>query len=183
MSKKITIGSNQYNLSLQGDPAGWGEEQADLLEAIVNAINGFYGPGDILPISATIFNVTPTFKPVPYLQFNSTVVRFAEINYTILRTSQISITPVVNNIVYEVGKIFALNDPNTGAWSINVQNMSGNGDVLADVYVDGDGANGVAGVEFSINSSGQLLYKSRQMAGTYLESASRINFSAKAITK
>jgi hypothetical protein len=185
MSKKITLGSSQYTLSTQGDPAGWGEEQSDLIEAIVDSINGFFGPGDILPVSSLIENDTPDFKPVPSLQFNSALVRFAEINYTIIRTSRIQLLPIVNNVIYEVGKIFTLNDPNTGTWALNVQNVSGNGEELPGVFVDAptSGEVGSAGVEFRINSFGQVEYKSREMSGDYQNNESYINFSAKAIVK
>jgi hypothetical protein len=178
MSKKITLGSNQYTLSTQGDPAGWGEEQSDLIEAIVDSINGFFGPGDILPVSSLIQNNITTPIPVPSLQFNSTLVRFAEVNYTIIRTSD-------TNTIYEVGKMFVLNDANTNEWAINIQNVSGNGDELPGVFVDAPtaGFNGIAGVEFSINSFGQVLYTSRNMAGVYDNNESYINFSAKAIVK
>lgn len=176
MAKKVTIGSSVYSLATQGTPAGWGETESDLIEALVDAVNGFFGPGDILPISALIDNnVDGTIilpKSIPNLQFNTNIVRFAEINYTIIR---VATSP--DNTIYEVGKIFALNDPTVTSgnpWSLNVQNVGGSG-TTAD--------NGISGVVFSINSSGQVQYTSSNMPGTYSLTESRIAFSAKAIIK
>jgi len=56
LSKKVNIGQAQYTLSQQGDGKGWGESESDLIEAIVDAINGFFGPGDILPTAQSIVN-------------------------------------------------------------------------------------------------------------------------------
>lgn len=175
MAKKVTIGSSVYSLATQGTPAGWGETESDLIEALIDAVNGFFGPGDILPISALIDNNALVAKSIPNLQFNTNTVRFAEINYTIIRVTDAPKT------IYEVGKIFTLNDPTVTSgnpWSLNVQNVGGSG-VTAE--------NGISGVTFSINSSGQLQYISSDMedefGGNYLLTESRIAFSAKAIIK
>jgi len=64
MSKKVTIGTSQYTLSQSGDEKGWGESQSDLLQAIIDSVNGFFGPGDILPTSTGIANGTGTLGTV-----------------------------------------------------------------------------------------------------------------------
>jgi len=58
MSKKVTIGTSIYTLATQGTGKGWGETESDLIEALVDSVNAFNGPGDILPTSTGISNAT-----------------------------------------------------------------------------------------------------------------------------
>jgi hypothetical protein len=175
MSKIVFVGSEEFTLSTQGDPKGWGEDQQELIEALTEAVNSFFGPGDILQTTSLIANnVTavdvdsvPT-TIIPFFQFDSSVVRFAEISYTVIRS-----TDAVDSTVYEVGKIFILNDPTAAGnpWALNVQNVS----------------NASAGITFGINSSGQVTYISSDLeaekGGSYQPSDSKIVFQAKAIVK
>lgn len=167
MSENVTLGNTQFTLTQAGDPSGWGEEQYDLIKELVASVNEFFGPGDILTTTALIGNgvgtigTDTTYDTIPFFQFDSSVVRFAEIEYTVIR--------VADSTVYEVGKIFVLNDPTAvgNPWSLNIQNMSESS----------------AGVDFSINSSGQVTYGSDTMTGTYLTADSKIVFRAKSIIK
>ena len=161
MSKKVSIGNSTYTLTQQGDPAGWGEDQQELVEALIDTVNNFFGPGDIVQTTVLIGNNVSTPTNINNFQFDVNVVRFAEVNYTVIR--------VATDTVFEVGKLFILNDPTIigNPWSLNQQNMSEN----------------QAGITFSINSSGQIQYTTDEMLGTYLSSESKIVFSAKAIVK
>ena len=161
MSKNVFVGSEEFTLNTQGDSAGWGEDQQDLIQALIDAVNSYFGPGDIFPTSVLINNNQTTMIPVPYLYFDPAIVRFAEINYTCIR--------VGTTTVYEVGKIFALNDPTVTSgnpWSLNIQNVGQNN----------------AGITFDINSSGQVTYTTNDMTG-YENSQSKMVFSARAIIK
>jgi len=105
---------------------------------------------------------------IPFFQFDSSVVRFAEIEYTVIRASS-GCTNHDNETIYEVGKIFVLNDPtaSSNAWSLNIQSMS----------------NSTAGIGFNINNSGQVTYVTDFMDGTYVTAESKIVFKAKSIIK
>lgn len=168
MSKDVSIGGEPFTLSQQGDPGGWGEDQQDLIQALVDSVNAFFGEGDILPTTSLIGNNQPADTLISFFQFNSNVVRFAEVEYTVIRS-----TDAANSVVYEVGKIFCLNDPTASGnpWSINVQKMS----------------DSEAGIDFGINSTGQMTYSSTDLeaekGGNYKASESKISFKAKAIIK
>lgn len=166
MSKKVFVGSEEFTLNTQGDPKGWGEQQQDLIEALVDAVGSFFGEGDILQTTSRIANNASSGTKITNFKFDPTIVRFAEVSYTTIRS-----TSAVDSTVYEVGKIFVLNDPTTGIWSLNVQNMS----------------NSEAGITFDIDSSGQVTYSSTDLeaekGGDYNASESKIVFLAKAILK
>jgi len=213
-----------------------GESQSDLVEALVDSVNGFFGEGDILPTSQGIANevgvkgvldagsgtstvegvpfvlidgtgtlgdsylvqfggsydygsgpITPQvgqfliynasniweksltpalsgYIPVPFFQFDGSVVRFFEAEYTVIRQFLDG-----TNILFETGKIFGENDPND-TWSIQQQRYGSN---KADVY-------------FDINSNGRIIYSSSKMytsGKSYDSSASKITFKVKSIIK
>ena len=176
MAKDVIVGNEPFKLSQSGDAKGWGSDQEDLIQALIDQVNSFFGPGDILPTTALIQNnagtyggidtdtPTPgTYELITSFQFDSNVVRFFEVEYTVIRVSSTEPT------VYEVGKIFGLNDPTVtsgNAWTINVQKMS----------------DAEAGIDFDINSSGQMVYATTDIAN-YNPADSFINFKAKAIVK
>ena len=84
--KQVTIGSETFQLPIQGSSAPWGEELSDLIEAMVDSINTTNGAADITETSATILN-TAGFKDIQGLAFDPTKVRSAEISYNISRTT------------------------------------------------------------------------------------------------
>ena len=168
MSKKVTVGGEPFTLNTSGDEQGWGNTQSDLMSALVESVNAFFGEGDILPTTSLVGNNQPSGTLISFFQFNSNVVRFAEVEYTVIRSTS-GIDAVT---VYEVGKIFCLNDPTAvgNPWSINVQKMS----------------DAEAGIEFDINSTGQMTYSTNDMEtanSSYNVSSSKISFKAKAIIK
>jgi len=176
MSKNVTVGNEPFVLNLTGDGKGWSENQQDLIQALIDQVNAFFSEGDILPTTALIQNLagifgaidvtTPTpasYELINSFQFDSNIVRFFEVEYTVIRVSSTEPT------IFEVGKIFGLNDPTVlvgNPWSINVQKVS----------------ESEAGIEFDINSSGQVVYATNDLTN-YTPAESFINFKAKAITK
>lgn len=243
MSKKVTLGSSEYTLNQQGDGKGWGETQQDLLEAVVDSINGFFGPGDILPTTqlitnavgvlgivdgssgiettsgvvgvalteligsdgdsyrvtvagindyaSTIGNIITTqvgqflnkvsgvwvksstppianYIVLPFFQFDGSVVRFFEAEYTVIR--KLTTNPELT--IFESGKIFGENSPSTGSdvWELTQHRTS---EEEADIY-------------FDINSSGQIIYATSNMVisgKTYNTAESKITFKVKSIIK
>jgi hypothetical protein len=85
MSKKVTIGSSEYNLPSQGESPKWGEELSDIVNALIDVANSVQGPNDILESSANIAN-TGTFPAlITGLYFDPTSVRSFEVDYNLSR--------------------------------------------------------------------------------------------------
>ena len=98
--KTVSIGSEQYQLPLQGANGPWGEELSSLLEGMVDSINTTNGAADITETSATIAN-TSGAKDIQGLAFDPANVRSAEISYNITRT----ITKAISSIPTGTGTL------------------------------------------------------------------------------
>lgn len=96
MSKLVEIGNKTYNLPLQGENAPWGEEQSDIINAIIESLNTLQGPDDIIETSETILNTTGA-KEIISFHFNSVNVRSFEAPYNISRTIDKEITSYSGN--------------------------------------------------------------------------------------
>ncbi|HLD91109.1 MAG TPA: hypothetical protein VI911_08870 [Patescibacteria group bacterium] len=96
MSKIVYINNKTYNLPLQGENAPWGEEQADIINAIIDALNTLQGPDDIIETSETILN-TSGAKEIITFHFNSSTVRSFEAPYNISRRITKEITSYTGN--------------------------------------------------------------------------------------
>jgi hypothetical protein len=155
MSKRITIGSNTYNLPLAGENPGWGEELSDIIEALADASNDSVGPDDILETSALISNNISSATNINLFKFNTSTVRSFEAQYYIFRKND-------STTISEAGIIIGNNDDTLG-WSISIQKT------------------GEADVVFDIDSTGQVTYTSSDMGGVYDTTNSKIKFAAKAL--
>lgn len=96
----IQIGSETYQLPIQGSSSPWGEELSDLIKAMAEAINTTSGAADITETSAPVTNVAGA-KDIQGLAFDPAQVRSAEISYNISRT----ITKAISTIPTGTGTI------------------------------------------------------------------------------
>lgn len=152
MSIQVTLGGTTYTLNQQGDSSPWGDEQSDLIQALVNAANNTVGPGDIQTTTFVIPNNQVSPIPVTGLFFDQSAVRSAQINYSIdLSTSS---TELVEN----------------GTLLINYN-------TTANTWNQTQFSNGFSGVVFSV-TSGQINITSPNISGSNYSGA--ISFNAKA---
>lgn len=91
--KSVTIGSDTYQLPLQGSDPPWGEELSDLIDAMVDAINVTQGAGDITETSSIILN-TAGLKDIVGLAFDPNSIRSAEISYNFSRSISKAISAI-----------------------------------------------------------------------------------------
>lgn len=141
MSKQVIINGNPYILNQSGDQPPWGEQQSELIEALVNVANTVVGTGDILPTSFNVANDVEIAIPVTGLQFDPATVRSAIIEYSIYRSTT----------TQELSEC--------GTMTITYLSQAARWDVAR--YSVGD-----AGIVFTFDSSGQAQYTSSEMLGT-----------------
>lgn len=154
MSKKLIIGSEEFEFPVQGSNPDYGEEITSWAEAVTDALSTVQGPNDILETSATIANNISSFTNIPGFNFSTTEVRSINAEYLVERAT----TSPVDKIV-ETGYIEGYYDGTN--WGISIR-------------VVGD-----AGIEIDITSGGQMQYKSSNMAG--LGYTGTIKFKARTI--
>lgn len=95
MSIQVTLGGTTYTLNQQGDAPPWGDEQSDLIQALIDAANNTVGPGDIQTTTFVIPNNQVSPIAITGLFFDQSTVRSAQINYSIDLSS--SSTELVEN--------------------------------------------------------------------------------------
>ena len=157
----LVVGNQSFNYPDPGTEAGWGEDATGWASAVTQALSALINTGDILPTSFTIQNSVSSVQDVTGLFFSSGVVRSANINYAIYRTSNTTVPGIAESGVI----LLDLNDTGTtgNKWQMTVQK------------------NGEAGVTFSVTDSGQITYTSSDigLAG-YI---GVMKFSAKTLSK
>ena len=122
---------------------GWGEEVSGWAEAITNKINGISSNYEILISSATINNNISSDTAISGLSFNSSLVRAAQIYYTITRTTR---EYGILNVIY-----------NGSSWDISQDSVIGDAGILFNVNSSGQvlyqSTNDIAGtVKFASRS-------------------------------
>lgn len=156
MSKLVTINGTTYTLAQQGDSPPYGEDQSDLIQALIDIANNVSGTGDILNTSFTVANNISSATNVTALVFDPAVVRSAIIEYSIYRSTSSTESS-------ECGTMYVTYKSTAASWE------------LAQV-----GA-GTSGVTFTINASGQIKYTSTSLAGTSYSGL--LKFRARAFTQ
>ena len=142
MSKPLTINNKTFNYPTPGESPGWGEDATDWAEEVTDVIANVSGPGDISLSTATIANNQSSATNVTGLAFDATVVRGANIQYTITRSGTVSASPVVQ---VEEGEIHIVY--NGSSWE------------LTRSYV------GEADITLTITNAGQFQYVSDDISG------------------
>lgn len=141
---KLVVQGQVFDYPEPGSEAGWGQDATGWAEAVNQAIASLLGPGDILETTALILNNQSTLTDVVGLSFANNVVRAANVQYAIYRSTE---TP---EALAESGTLYITFNNLTNAFTISqVKN-----------------AEEEAGVVFSITSSGQVQYTSSSMSGT-----------------
>lgn len=153
----VTVNGSNYTLNQAGDNPPWGDNQAQLLQALVNVANSTVGIGDITNTSFTISNNITSVTNVTGLAFDPTVVRSAVVRYSIYRSSN---TP---NELSECGQLLVTYKSTASTWELSQVNV------------------GSSGVTFSITNGGQIQYISSDIgSGAYV---GKMKFSATAFTQ
>lgn len=155
MPKTLTIGSQDFDVPIQGDNPDYGETLTDFFEAIADALESVQGPDDILLTTSNIANNQSSAASISGFLFSSTTVKSFIAEYYIERTT---VTPAESKI--ENGVLTGHYNGSTWVFS--------NGPITGD-----------AGIVFSITAGGQVQYTSDNMTGSSYSGS--IKFKAKTI--
>jgi len=138
MATPIVIQGQPFNYPDAGDPPGWGADASDAFIALVNQVEGLSPATDILTSSADLSYGVVVPTPTGSLTFDSSLVQGAVVEYNVVNTSIPASETGSMLLVYSGGH-----------WYMTQQATA----------ID-------AGVYFSINDSGQILYTSASGAGS-----------------
>lgn len=152
MPKTVIVGTETFEIPLQNENPGYGEELSDFFVAVADALSTVQKPNDIVQTSANIANNVSVFTSIPGFSFDTSEVRAISSRFLISRSTA---TPA--QVLSEDG--FIEGHFNGTAWTISVR------------------SNGSAGVEFNITPSGQIQYKSSDLVGSSYQG--EIQFEAK----
>lgn len=141
MPKVLIVGTEEFEFPVQGENPSYAEQITDWAEAVTNALGTVQQPNDILTTTASVLNNQPSFTNIPAFIFDSSEVISINAEFIITRTT----TAPVNNLV-ESG--FIQGNFNGSEWTFTVESINN------------------AGIEFNITPSGQLQYKSTDLAGS-----------------
>lgn len=158
---QLTINNNTFNYPDPGQDPGWGEDATGWAESVTEVLNTLLAPGDILQTSFSVANNVASPSNVVGLFFDGATVRAANISYAINRTSNTN--PYGIN---ETGTIYLNYDgaaPLGSKWTLSQQKHND------------------AGVTFSVNDSGQILYTSTDIGATNYQGT--MKFSAKTLSQ
>ena len=140
MSKVVTVAGTNYNLADQGTDQPWGQDESDLIQALVDVANSVTSPGDILPTTYNLANNITSPVVVTGLQFNIATVLGATVTYSIYRAT-------TSQEASEHGTISLTYKPTANTFD------------LAQNY------NGQANTEFTIDTTGRFLVTTNNMTG------------------
>lgn len=156
----LTVNNTTYDYPNPGTDPGWGESATAWAQAVTDVLNTLLAPGDILETSFAISNNVTSDTNINGLQFNGAVVRAANVEYSIYRTSTLNPSGNVQS-----GTILLTYDP-TG--------------IVGSKWVLSDVRSGDAGVVFSCTDAGQVQYKSTDIDSTGYQG--QIKFKAKTLS-
>lgn len=155
MPKSLIIGNQTFEFPLVGDNPDYGEEVTSWAEAVSDALSDVQAPNDILLTTSTILNNQAAFVNISAFTFSTASVRRIDCEYLIERST---LTP--SQKIVEAGRIEGFYDGTNWSWA--VQSV------------------GDAGIEFNINTSGNVQYKSSDLSGTGY--VGQIKFRAKTVS-
>lgn len=153
MSTTVTISGETYNLPNANDNPPWGEDLSDLLSALVSAVNGLSSSNDISTTSFTLTNNQSSAANITGLNFSTSSVRSAIVNYSIYISTSL-------NEYSETGTLFLSYKNTAGSWDLT--RFAGGSD---------------SGITFTITSAGQVQYTSGNVSGTGF--SGKLKFNAK----
>lgn len=152
MSTTVTLNGTSYTVASQGVDPPWGDDQQDLLLALVQIAQNSVGSGDILTTSFNVSNNISSAANITGLSFDTSTVRSAIVQYSLYRTSSTTEKS-------EVGHIYLTYKSTAASWEI-AQSYAGD-----------------SGVVFSITAGGQMKYTSTNFSGISYQG--KLKFSAK----
>lgn len=159
---QITIAGTVYQYPDVGESPNWGREATTVIQALAEALNTLFSPGDILSTKYNIDNNVSVAQPVNGLLFDSNITRAATIPYAIYRVS--TDEPTGNA---EEGSLFIVYDDNASA---------GNKWVMSRTTLVGS-----SGVIFDITDLGQVTYESTDIG--VIGYSGSVTFSAKTLIR
>lgn len=155
MPKNVTVGTEVFEIPIQGENPDWGEEVTDWAVAVSNQLNSISGASDIPNTTFTLANNQSAAASINGFAFSTTFVRAFQAEYFIERDTD-STTKVT-----ESGILYGNYNSEDGSWDLNQE------------------AVGDAGITFSITGAGQVQYVSTNIAGSSY--TGQIKFSATTI--
>jgi len=85
MSKKLQVGSEIFEIPVNGQNPGWGEDTTGWMEAVTDAIGEVQGPNDVSITSSPLANNQSTYADVIGLKFDTSQVIYINIEYFVKR--------------------------------------------------------------------------------------------------
>lgn len=143
MAVKLVLLGTTYEIPSPGESPNWGEALTAYLTAVNEFLTLIIDPNDILPTEENILNNQPSDVLVKGLVFNSSLVRAANVTYSIIRETD-------SSTVVETGVLLLNYDPDAPAtekWQFT-QTVNDN-----------------AGVILSVTDAGQFYYQSNDLTG------------------
>lgn len=141
MSKIVIVGTEEFEIPLEGENGNYGTSVTDWIVAVSDALATVQQPNDILTTVAPILNNQSSPVSIAGFSFDTSEVISINSEYIITRTTD---TPAVNLV--ENGTIQG--NYNGTAWTIVVEHINS------------------AGVDFDITSGGQITYTSTNLTGS-----------------
>lgn len=155
MPVQVTVGTETFNIPLQGENPDWGEEVTDWIQEVSTTLADIISPFDIRLTTGTVANNVSSATNINGFAFSTTFVRSFRADYFIERDTD-SITQIA-----ESGIIYGHYNDDSASWSITQETT------------------GDAGITFSITPSGQIQYESTNLSGSSYSGT--IKFRAKVI--
>jgi hypothetical protein len=141
MPKTVIVGSETFEIPVEGENSGYGESLTDFFVAVADALSTVQKPNDIADTTAPINNNISSFTNITGFIFDTSEVIQIQCTYQVERSTT---SPAVTLV--ESGEIEG--NYNGTDWTITIES-------------EGD-----AQVEFDITAGGQMRYKSEEMVGT-----------------
>jgi hypothetical protein len=158
---QLTVNNEVFQYPSPGDEPGWGEGATAWAVAVTDVLNTLLGPGDILNTTFSVANNQTSVTNVTGCIFDSTIVRAANVSYSIYRKTD----------------SFTSGNTEAGTLLITYDNAA----ALGSKWTLVQNASGSAGVSFSINDSGQVQYISTDLTGA--NHLCTMKFSAKTLAQ
>lgn len=144
MPVPLVVNGNTYQYPADNDNADWGEQATAWAQAVTGVLQEVVGSGDITQTVSSIANNVSSPAAVTGLAFNPTLVQGAIVQYAVYRvTGGAGAMEAVETGIMYPGYL-----PVAGTWDLPIAGGQG------------------AGVTFTINTNGQVLYTSTNFTGS-----------------
>lgn len=145
MSLPLNILGTVFNYPSSGEDRGsWGDESSLWAQAVTNMLALLVGPNDILQTSFLVDNNQLISTVIRGLYFNPSQVRASNITYSVYRTTD-------TTSVIETGDLLITYNPASA---------------VGQKFQIAQRANGVSGLLFNVDDTGQFTYTTSNITGT-----------------